>query len=141
MSAPVDAASEGGATGLHSVPGASPEVELQGGLCPNGGTTSPAQWLEAHEEEIGEEAAAAPSAASSVSSRATKRPTNPVTTARSSKKAKKSAADKIGKGHRVFCKKKLLIRIVPVDSPQCTALKGRAPGTCLYGTVITPSIF
>ena len=135
MSAPVDSARQGEANGVRSVSGASAEVE-QGGLSPNGGSSPPAQWQEAIEEAIGEEeATATPPTAS-------KRSAEPVTTARSSKKGrKKSAADKIGKGKRVYCKKSTLFHILPLTTEagqqQSAILKGLPPGQCLYGTVVS----
>jgi len=132
MSAPIDESSQGGANGVRSVPGASAEVE-QGGLSPNGGRSPPAQWQEAIEEEIGEEEAA------STPSTASKRPADPVTTARSAKKAKKSAADKIGKGRRVSCRKQTLWHIVKSSTEEGKAqqqkIQGFPPGYRLYGTV------
>ena len=61
-------------------------------------------------------AAAAP-LASAASSVASKRTAEPVTTARSSKKGRKKApAEKIGKGRRVFVKKKTLFHIIPFST-------------------------
>ena len=121
MSAPIDAASEGGSAGVRSVAGASAEVEIQGGLSPNGGTTPPAAWQEAVQESILEEAAATPSTAS-------KRPEDPVTTARSAKKVKKSAADKIGKGRRVSCRKQTLWHIVKSSTEEGKAQQQKIHG-------------
>ena len=133
MSAPIDPASQGGATGLRSVPGESAEVEIQSNLTSTGdGGSPPASAVTAVAA-----AAPPPSAASSVAS---KRTAEPVTTARSAKKGrKKSAADKIGKGKQVYCKKGTLYHILPsteVGLEQRKVLQGLPPGQCLFGTVV-----
>ena len=137
MSASVDEASQGGAAGAGSSTVTSSELNLQTNLTLTAeGSSPPASAVTAVAT-----AAPPPSAAFSVASRSSKRNADPVTTVRSSEKGrKKSAADKIGKGKHIFCKKNTVFHIISLlteaGQAQSKVLKGLPPGQCLFGTVI-----